>query len=70
MNENKLRMLPIHDRVLVINDLKHTMFSLSKSELKTIKKNDLMDISDKLCNEIYNNITEINNVNDISIKVL
>ena len=70
MNENKLRMLLIHDRVLVINDLKHTMFSLSKSELKTIKKNDLMDISDKLCNEIYNNITEINNVKDISIKVL
>ena len=70
MNENKLRILPIHDRVLVINDLKHTMFSLSKSELKTIKNNDLVDISDKLCNEIYDNITEIKNVKDININVL
>ena len=70
MNENKLRMLSIDDRVLVINDLKHTMFSLPKSGLKKMKHNDLVDISDKLSYENYSNIFEIRTVEDININVL
>lgn len=70
MKENELRTLSVYNRTLVINESNKVVFSLPSNKFNSMEYKDIIEISNKICNENNKSCCDIENIDDIKISVL